>query len=415
MTRTPGKTTLGGGSGRRWWSWSSMSQVEAVGTYTRQSLYFILVATNAFLLIATVNEVDDSARVVGLVAGGVFVTAVAIWALGGVLEQWPEAWPLPQPGSALLLVAALAYAIGALAWIPGDAHLTAVVISVLAVSVTLGALPDNRIAAAIIVGSAVLSLVADPAPTSWIPGAAFAGAFVTTARLSMWLYGIVLDLDEARQAQSELAVMEERLRFSRDVHDVLGRRLSTIAVQAELAATLAQRGDERAPERMLEVRSVAHQALREARELARGYRQLDFGQELDGARSLLQSAGIDVQLQVDDLPHGWEEPAGWVVREAVTNILRHSAASTVRVTFAGGTLEVVNDGANARSGPPAAGRGADDAVAGDGTGLRSLRERLEPLGVALTAGPTDRDGWTVSAEFPGAGPLSARASVGDEA
>ena len=69
---------------------------------------------------------------------------------------------------------------------------------------------------------------------------------------------------------------EERLRFSRDVHDVLGRRLSTIAVQAELAATLAARGDERAAERMLEVRAVAHDALREARELARGYRATDF-------------------------------------------------------------------------------------------------------------------------------------------
>lgn len=383
-----------------------MSQVEAVGTYTRQSLYFILVVTNAFLLIATVNEVEDSTRAAGLAIGAVVVTALAIWTLGAVLERWPEVWPLPQPRTALFLVAAVAYAVGALVWVPGDARLTAVVISVLAVSVTLGALPDNRIAAAIVVGSSVLSLVADPAPTSWIPGAAFAGAFVLTARLSMWLYGIVLDLDEARSAQSELAVMEERLRFSRDVHDVLGRRLSAIAVQAELAATLAQRGDERAPERMLEVRGIAHQALREARELARGYRATDFAQELEGARSLLRSAGIDVTLSVDGLPHGWEEPAGWVVREAVTNILRHSKATIVTVAHADGRLRIENDGVG-ESGPHGDGTG--------GTGLESLRERLGPLGATLTAGPTERGRWSVVAEFPGVGPLSARASAGGPA
>lgn len=383
-----------------------MSQVEAVGTYTRQSLYFILVVTNAFLLIATINEVEDSTRAAGLAIGAVVVTALAIWTLGAVLERWPEVWPLPQPSTTLLLTAAIVYAVGALVWVPGDARLTAVVISVLAVSVTLGALPDNRIAAAIVVGSSVLSLVADPAPTSWIPGAAFAGAFVLTARLSMWLYGIVLDLDEARSAQSELAVMEERLRFSRDVHDVLGRRLSAIAVQAELAATLAQRGDERAPERMLEVRGIAHQALREARELARGYRATDFAQELEGARSLLRSAGIDVTLSVDGLPHGWEEPAGWVVREAVTNILRHSKATIVTVAHTDGRLRIENDGVGA-SGPFVDGP--------DGTGLQSLRERLGPLGATLTAGPTEGGRWSVVAEFPGVGPLSARASAGGAA
>lgn len=415
MTRDAHRVGRGDGSGRRrWWPWSSTSQVEAVELYTRQSLYFILVATNAFLLIATANELDDGTHIAGLAVGGAIVTALAIWTLRAVLERWPVVWPLPQPATALLLVAAIVYAVAALVWVPGDARLTAVVISVLAVSITLGALPDNRIAAAILAGSSVLTFVADPAPSSWIPGAIFAGAFVATARLSMWLYGIVLDLDEARSAQSELAVMEERLRFSRDVHDVLGRRLSTIAVQAELAATLAQRGDERAPERMLEVRGIAHQALREARELARGYRATSFAQELDGARSLLESAGIAVQLDVGALPNGWEEPAGWVVREAVTNILRHSRATTVAVHYADGRLRVENDGVGGTTAEPVdgvLGRDADD----DGTGLLSLRERLAPLGAPLTAGPTDGGGWAVVAEFAEVGPLSAKAANGGAA
>ena len=158
--------------------------------------------------------------------------------------------------------------------------------------------------------------------------------------------GSCSDLDEASDAQAQLAVAEERLRFSRDVHDVLGRRLSTIAVQAELAATLSARGDERAAERMLEVRGVAHEALREARELARGYRATDLLKELEGARSLLRSAGIDVQLSVDAMPRAWHEAAGWVVRESVTNVLRHSSASVVKISYADGRLRVDNDGAH---------------------------------------------------------------------
>ena len=185
---------------------------------------------------------------------------------------------------------------------------------------------------------------------------------------------MVTELERARNAQAALAVAEERLRFSRDVHDVLGRRLSTIAVQAELAATLAERGDERAAERMLEVRAVAHEALREARELARGYRATDLAQELEGARSLLRSAGISVRLAVEGLPAAWQEAAGWVVREAVTNVLRHSRASQVTIEY-----------------PTAARRDQRRShrrrVAG-GSGLAGLRERLAPLGVELTAART---------------------------
>ena len=149
-----------------------------------------------------------------------------------------------------------------------------------------------------------------------------AGAFlIFTVRASLWLLDVVAELDRAKGARAALAVAEERLRFSRDLHDVLGRRLSTIAVQAELASTLAERGDSRAADRMLDVRAVAHEALREVRELARGYRAVDLEQELHGARSLLRSAGIETRIDVATLPEPWHEAAGWVVRETVTNVL----------------------------------------------------------------------------------------------
>jgi len=215
------------------------------------------------------------------------------------------------------------------------------------------------------------------------------------------LLAVVRELDEARSTRASLAVAEERLRFSRDVHDVLGRQLSVIGVQAELAATLAERGDPGAAARMLEVRAAAHEALREARELARGYRATDWTQELEGARSLLRSAGAEVEVAVDALPPAWHEPAAWVVREAVTNILRHSAATRVEVHYADGELRVAND----RPVP------ADPSRTPAGSGLRSLADRLAPLGAALRTQHT-ADLFTVVAALPGAAPTAAAANAG---
>jgi two-component system sensor histidine kinase DesK len=148
---------------------------------------------------------------------------------------------------------------------------------------------------------------------------------------------------------------------------------------------------------MLEVRAVAHEALREARELARGYRTTDFAQELEGSGSLLSSAGIEVRLDVETMPRAWHEAAGWVVRESVTNVLRHSRAQEVEIVYADGRLRVSNDGARL------------DGPSFDGSGLRGLRERLAPLGASLEAGGDGDGRWVVVASLPGAGPLLAPA------
>jgi two-component system, NarL family, sensor histidine kinase DesK len=112
---------------------------------------------------------------------------------------------------------------------------------------------------------------------------------------------------------------------------------------------------------------------------------------------LLRSAGIDVQLRVDAMPRAWQEAAGWVVRESVTNVLRHSSATRVEVGYADARLRIVNDGARA------GGTGS----AADGSGLQGLRERLAPLGATLEAQPDGDGRWAVLATLPGTGPLSA--------
>ena len=382
-----------------WRRWSDLTGVERVGLYTRQSLYVVLWSFNAWVLLAAALKLDERGQAAALVAGGAIVTAFGFATVMSVFRRSPEVHSLPWRRVAPLLVAGGVYfTVAATSWTQ-DARGAAVLTVVMSLTLPLGLLPGRQIALALLVLAGLLFGIAGGSAISIGVGLLFAGAFLFTGRVSMWVFGIVTELDEARQAQSQLAVANERLRFSRDVHDVLGRKLSTIAVRAELAATLAARGDERAADRMLEVRGVAHEALREARELARGYRSTDFVKELDGARSLLRSAGIEVRLSVDTMPRAWHEPAGWVVRESVTNVLRHSSASVVEIVYAGGQLRVENDGAHPDG-------------AADGSGLRGLRERLLPLGASLVAHPDDGDRWAVVAQLPGTGPLSATNHAG---
>ena len=359
----------------------------------------VLWSFNAWVLLAAALELDERGQAAALVAGGAVVTALGFATVVSVFRRFPEVHSLPWRRVAPLLVACGVYfTVAATSW-TDDARGAAVLTVVMSLTLPLGLLPGRRIALALLVLAGLLFGIAGGSAISVVAGLLFAGAFLFTGRVSMWVFGIVTELDDARQAQAELAVANERLRFSRDVHDVLGRQLSTIAVQAELAATLAARGDERAAERMLEVRGVAHEALREARELARGYRSTDFVKELDGARSLLRSAGIEVRLSVDTMPRAWHEAAAWVVRESVTNILRHSSASVVEIAYADGQLRVENDGAQPDG-------------AADGSGLRGLRERLLPLGASLVAHPDGGDRWAVVAQLPGTGPLSATNHAG---
>ncbi|MDA0185537.1 histidine kinase [Solirubrobacter phytolaccae] len=378
--------------GRR--RWSELTRVERVGLYTRQSLYVLLWLFNVSVVLPAALDLDDTAEAAALLGGGLAVSAFAFAAFLPSVRRWPDVPPPSWRRLGPLAVVSAAVIVFAETSLPDTGQGAAVFTVVAGLVMVLSLQPGRRIIVALLLASALLYGLTDGTLVAAAVGLLIAGFFVFTVRASLWMLGIVMDLDEASQVKAELAVVEERLRFSRDVHDVLGRRLSTIAVQAELAATLASRGDERAAERMLEVRAVAHEALREARELARGYRATNFDNELEGARSLLRSAGIDVRLGDGVLPRAWHEAAGWVVREAVTNVLRHSHATCVRITYTDGVLRVENDGAQPSDGQ-------------DGSGLRSLRERLAPLGATLEAGPEDDDHWVVIAHLPGTGPLSA--------
>jgi two-component system sensor histidine kinase DesK len=382
-------------AGGRWWrSWSARSQVERVDLYTRQSLY-LLMWSFAGLILFGMTPAEPVHRT-SIIVGGMLLTAGATVVLRDVIGLYPATGPLPWRSIGPFL-AACAVALVAATLLPEELRVQPLALVWSALAWALSGLRDYRATAALLVTLGAITLLTG-GPIEFVLVGVVAGCFfVFTTRCSLWLLGLVTELDRARGAQAALAVAEERLRFSRDVHDVLGRRLSTMAVQSELAATLAARGDPRAAERMLGVRAAAHDALREARELARGYRPIDLSQELDGARSLLRSAGISVDLEVDDVPAPWHEAAGWVVRETVTNVLRHSAAQQVRIVYGADELTISNDGAN-----PARGQG--------GAGLAGLRERLLPLGAELSVSRNGTD-FTVVASLPGPGPLQVSGSA----
>ncbi|KQP63627.1 sensor histidine kinase [Nocardioides sp. Leaf285] len=366
----------------RWKRWSERSEVERVDLYTRQSIYLLLWSSTGFILWrGSADWGEQPPALVALVVAAVAVTcALGTPVVRDVAALYPAARPVPWRSVGPLLAATAVVLVGD-RLLPDGLRGVGAMVALSVLSWSIGGLRDDRVSAALVAGLGLVFWATTGLLVAGLGAAGVTAFFVFTARVSLWLLGVVSELDRARALQADLAVAEERLRFSRDVHDVLGRRLSAIALQSELAARLSERGDTAAAATMLEVRGVAHTALREARALARGYRATDLAQELEGARSLLDAAGIAVALDVADLPTAWHEPAGWVVRECVTNVLRHSAATRVEITYAAGALVVGNDGV----GP--AGPGPTP-----GSGLTGLRERLAPLGARLDAGTTGLTG-----------------------
>ncbi|MFJ8110032.1 sensor histidine kinase [Streptomyces sp. NPDC096132] len=223
-----------------------------------------------------------------------------------------------------------------------------------------------------------------------------------TSVFSVWLLNAVYELDEARETRARLAVAEERLRFGRDLHDVMGRNLAVIALKSELAVQLARRGRPEAVEQMIEVQRLAQESQREVGDVVRGYREADLGVELAGAQGVLTAAGIacEVRGETDGLPSEVQSALGWVVREATTNVLRHGDAGRcsvgLRVTEGRVVLTVENDGAVAEGG------------GGGGSGLAGLRERLRQVDGTLRAGFAGAGVFRVVAEVPlgGEGPGS---------
>ena len=205
---------------------------------------------------------------------------------------------------------------------------------------------------------------------------------------SMAVYGLRvvlsrnIELVKAHQENARLAVDNERSRFARDLHDILGHSLTVITVKAELAQRLIDVDVERARAELADLERLSRDALTDVRRAVRGYRELTLPGELSRARAALAAAQIGAELpnSADEVPTELRELFAWTVREGVTNVIRHSRARTCRIRLTPTSAEVVDDGAGPGAGLDA---GLDGGLDGPGSGLAGLRERASAVGATV--------------------------------
>ncbi|MBE3590803.1 MAG: sensor histidine kinase [Firmicutes bacterium] len=218
------------------------------------------------------------------------------------------------------------------------------------------------------------------------------------------LFDVMLALQRAQRDAARLAAAEERLRIARDLHDLVGHSLSVIILKAELAQRLLPGQAERAATEVADIERTAREALRETRQAVSGYRQPDLGAELARAKAVLQDAGITCLVQDDAGPLEPRAASALVfaVREATTNVLRHSGATRCWIRLerrAGGVRLIVEDDGRG----PAWREGADAAEAGRiqlGNGLAGIAERVQARGGRVAFARSPRAGFRMEAWLP---------------
>ncbi|GAA1701918.1 sensor histidine kinase [Fodinicola feengrottensis] len=319
----------------------------------------------------------------GLLVFVALLAAVAYSVLGR--WQWLGRWraAMLAPSTVLALV---------LTWAYGDSW--GLTFLFLAAGCAL-AFTSPRQAAAAVAGTVVLA-----ASATWLSGhpGAVVSSVVTVALAGLVVLAFrgmgtaIMELRAAREELARLAVDQERARFARDLHDLLGHTMSLVVIKAEVVRRLVHTDPDQAALQAADIETVGRQALTEIREAVTGYRPRDLDAELTHARSALADAGIEMSISesAEELPEAARSLLGWCVREAVTNVIRHSHARkctiSLRVRDGIAELQVRDDGAGG-------------AVGSAGTGLRGLAERLSAAGGRVDAGPVP-DGFTLTATLP---------------
>jgi two-component system, NarL family, sensor histidine kinase DesK len=328
--------------------WRIRQHVRLLGS--RAPLWFAVAASVVGLAITLVGLASGFVGFLWAVIGGVLLGDI----VAGLRARWTAVWVL----SATALTAGLGYAVSLSVY-------------------------------------AALPFEASP----WI-GVSIAAVYVAMMWAldveRLWWLKAVTDLDDSRRAAAELATARERLRLADDLHDILGHALEVVAFKSELAARLQPVDPDRARAEMEEVQRVARESLSEVRALVRDTRGIDLVTEVAGARAVLGSAGIALRVQGDPATVGATARAvlGRVLREAMTNVLRHAEPSqcsiAIEVCDGDARLRVVNDGALPADG---------DA----GTGLAALSRYLDEHAGHLDAGAADDGTFHLNATLP-AGP-----------
>lgn len=325
--------------------WRIREHVRSIGT--RAAPWFMVAAALVGLALAVVGVASSPMGFVWAFVSGVL--------LGDIVAAQPMRWVLTWVACSTVVVLAAGYAICAIVYADISAF------------------------------------------SPWFPSG-FAAFFVATIWLvdveRLWWLKAVTALDDSRRTAAELATARERLRLADDLHDILGHALEVVAFKSELASRLLAADPDRARAEMEEVQQVARQSLTDVRAMVRDTRGTDLVTELAGARAVLDSAGVELAVHGDPAALGplSGNVLGRVLREAMTNVLRHSQPShcsiAIEVAGGGARLRVVNDGAEPHDGLD------------PGTGLVALGRYLDEQGGRLVARPGTGGTFELTAELP---------------
>jgi two-component system, NarL family, sensor histidine kinase DesK len=308
------------------------------------------------------------AQLLSLLAIGLYAaTYIRAFVLIGRVETWPEVRSVGIRHGLTMITLALivgaATGVGALGMAP--------------FVVSLGMFSLRLVEAMAVAVASLALVVAVPFLAGRPEDAVVYFSIVLGVALTTGTVRIVEDrTDERRQHQDQLALMAERDRVARDVHDVLGHSLTVVTVKAELAQRLVSVDPARAQAELAEIQVLTRQALAEIRSTVAGLRIVRLTNELESAATALAGAGIAAHLPDDA---GVVDPRhrpvlAWALRESVTNVVRHSHANTCRVEVGANWLTVADDG-----------RGLDGQP--EGGGLRGLRDRVMAAGGTVAVEP----------------------------
>jgi two-component system sensor histidine kinase DesK len=380
--------------------YSGVTGKPAIGQSVRWRLLFSGIWL--LYLIQPISKMFSDHRGAWWIAGAFILVAVFSALYIVLICSWAS-----RPGFSRRVLAAL-YAIAVLACLAlGGQGWNALWIYVSAATGLV--MPDRRTAI-----RGVLAVSASFALFSWL-GHDNTGDFVITllpvlvvglATSGMRVLSMVMhELSQAREEVARLAVSEERLRLARDMHDLTGQSLSMITLKSELASRiLSMLPDsmerDRAREQIDEVAAVSRQTLKDIREAVSGYRRPTIAVEAITARTALTAAGIEtrddpaLQLLSGTFDADAEAALAWCLREATTNVIRHSGARHCEIGLATSgrelTLTVCDDGRGVRP----------SAVDSTGSGLRGMSERLTAVGGHLRMEPAPAGGFLLVATVP---------------
>jgi two-component system, NarL family, sensor histidine kinase DesK len=382
----------------------------------RRYTWWSLTGTTAFVLVVLLGRriltaaLPAWAAVACVVALAVTTVASVVLLsrrLAGVPTDAADAQPDHLPVAWLLAGSGGAAVLGGILLLGDDGVWAVAPVTMVAVAATF--LPPRRRRLLVAVAAAAVAVLGGIAAlasgseggSGWLGAMLLPPALlaITAATLLgiLWGWEVAARLERARRLSAELAVTDERLRFAADLHDIQGHHLQVIALKSELAARLAQTDPARAATEMQEVRRLSTDALRDTRAVVQGYRRTSLDEEIANATRVLAAADIEARMQLDAdtdsdrLSKTSRHLLGLVVREATTNVLRHSRAQRAevdyRVTAGTAQLRMANDGAG------------DHPDAAAGSGLRALAERLAAVGGTLTW-DQNGDRFVVAASLP---------------